>query len=551
MNTVTYRRALPLLLALLVTTSIRAGGEVNEALARLKRGVVRVEVDGAKSVGTGIVTGFDQRGLFILTAYHTVRQAQRIQVLFEDSTQALTAKLVANRVDRDNDFAVIQIAGPVSQARQESIPTLEYADASSFEAGTDGAFAKPIGALTAIGQNGRWQVMPLRLEALNLDGLPSRMSVAFEKPISSAKGASGGPLFGQTPSWRLLGMVIEETPKGLVVVKIPVILAALKGWGLPVNRLDPLAEQPAKPYLWVLTTKGLFTLDPQENLRVLRYKPLVNRDDAFTAPRRMATSLDGRFAIVINTQSNAQFGLVRVDVNGEVSWMLPGSFQAVSVSDSGRVFVLRGPPGGVSWIEELEAETGHRIIKGGPLGQAAVDMVVDEKRGWIWAAGAAITRLDLDLNPLWTDHPGRYTSIDFLASGNLVAIDRSSITSGRLLLLRASSNPRRIDVLATLNDRPRQVRSLRFGEGVGDVYVIGESNTVSRYNTQFTQALAAWPSSSAPDPHVALSIAGDGLVWLASANALVRCTRDGACDGPIRNIGSGEVVALSVSLPSP
>jgi S1-C subfamily serine protease len=82
-------------------------------LGRLRRSVVRVIADRGNHIGSGSIIKVEGREAYILTAYHVIQQdinndVSHVQVeLFTEDV--LEARISRNRIDRDNDLAILTV----------------------------------------------------------------------------------------------------------------------------------------------------------------------------------------------------------------------------------------------------------------------------------------------------------------------------------------------------------------------------------------------------------------------------------------------------------
>jgi hypothetical protein len=510
----------------MVVTIVQAATMPKEVADKLKRGVVRLEVQksagGSKSIGAGIVAGLDKESLFIATAFHTIADAKKISVRFANRTDSIEGTLV-NTVDRDLDIGVVSINR--NKLPDDLVKGLPVFNAIP-NAERVGGLAPGTPGLTVIGQNSPWEILSGGLEKVKLDNTllgQQRFSVVPDANSSSLKGVSGGPVFGPGPQWRLMGLAVGELPKSVVAVKIDAVMRLLQGDQIPVNRLDPLADQPDKPYLWVLTSKHVYTLDLRGQLRTLNYEPALGHDGRLAAPRVISADPTGAYAVIVNNKPASADGIVRINLAGDVAWRRPGNYRSVSISDGGRIFALRGPSGGNSSLEELDPESGKPIGKSSELGFEAADIVVDDRNNWVWAAGNQIAQFNLELGLIWNGHPGWYTSIDFGPSGDVVVLKRGN-DDGQVFTLEPKIHTIRAFGEAIVG--ARQIRVARSGRAKWDIYVVGDSPEIVQYNGQAVARRDRWRAINAPR-FVGSAVSGDGVVWLATSKSLLRCERGG------------------------
>jgi thiol-disulfide isomerase/thioredoxin len=192
----------------------------------LKRGVVKLVVQkDTEDTGAGTVVGVEEKLVFIVTAYHVVRDARRIEVVFYDQPYRTYGGQLHKRHHEALDLAVVLV--DVGEARRipAGLPTLAAGDVGQLREGD---------RLSSIGHplDLEWQVSTNSLDrARDPD---DRAKFRFTK-TSLARGSSGGPVFNEQGG--LIGMVSTLHPLHAIGVKIDAVLSELREWRIPTTNL--------------------------------------------------------------------------------------------------------------------------------------------------------------------------------------------------------------------------------------------------------------------------------------------------------------------------
>jgi Trypsin-like peptidase domain len=220
-----FRCVLTVLVAVSVSHAPAWGADPEEQ-AKNMLVLIESEINGEQHFGAGMIFAHNADRLYIATANHVVRQglqaADRVRLRLRFLPgETVEAKLLEN-VDRDLDLAVIAVVG----VKGKGIPTSELnfdllADTSSLQPGMD---------VSSVGYPGRraWYTsqLPQRLSEIGSSAI--RFEATWIEP-----GLSGGGLFD--PSWRLIGMVVSDSPPVGMAIPASQIHARLRQWGYPVD----------------------------------------------------------------------------------------------------------------------------------------------------------------------------------------------------------------------------------------------------------------------------------------------------------------------------
>jgi len=191
--------------------------------------LVAVQFDGSANLsggGTGLVFAATPEHLYVVTAAHVVRaqghSASDIGLQFGEGRPLVRARL--GQFDADLDMAVLI----VDQPRKAGL-TIDNLPFDRLAAG-------------APRRGDQVFMMGRRGERLSINVTPDRVSSVSDRTIAIetnfiVKGFSGGALFGDR--WQLLGMIVSDDPPEGTARPMPVILAKLKAWGLPIDLRAP------------------------------------------------------------------------------------------------------------------------------------------------------------------------------------------------------------------------------------------------------------------------------------------------------------------------
>ena len=193
----------------------------------LKKGVVKIIVkkaDNLQDTGAGIVVGIDKNTAFVLTAYHVIENAQKIQVVFFDKQHIKFAGNGFEKFNEDLDMAIV-IVGPVEgRELPDDFPNINLSDISQLKKGDK---------ISAIGH-------PLNFEWLASDNTIAKVSDPDDSRMfrftkaAIERGNSGGPVFKKKD---LIGMVLKYDSLHANAVKIDPVLHLLDEWRIQTNKL--------------------------------------------------------------------------------------------------------------------------------------------------------------------------------------------------------------------------------------------------------------------------------------------------------------------------
>lgn len=207
------------------------------ALTTLKKGVVKItayDSRGREMKGAGIVIGQGIDSLYILTAFHVVNGANRIEALFfqADSNTSPSQPIktygpflgrTIKMDSRDLDVGVLSVQCKPTNPLRKRIPRLMKGNSYQL---------KPQALVTCVGHplNKAWQTPKEEVLALSHNADFRKLEIT---KIAVHMGNSGGPLFDDR--LRLIGMMIGMDANSAIAVKIDPVLHLLKSWGIPTN----------------------------------------------------------------------------------------------------------------------------------------------------------------------------------------------------------------------------------------------------------------------------------------------------------------------------
>ena len=188
------------------------------------------ELDGAETIGAGIVFGYGGDNLYIATANHVVRrgttQAEHLKVTLRSMPgEPLTARVLDHK-DLSLDLAVLEIRRVDALAIPiERLPFDQLGDARTLKRGD---FVRSIGY--ARGMPWHTNVAPDRIYEKQGD-------VFFFESNFIGAGQSGGALTNDRN--KLVAMVTSDYPPNGAAVSLQKIVAILKKWQFPVMLRPP------------------------------------------------------------------------------------------------------------------------------------------------------------------------------------------------------------------------------------------------------------------------------------------------------------------------
>jgi hypothetical protein len=203
-----------------------------QRLEVLKRGIVRVEVqeenDGqnlSQQAGTGIVVAASPERILILTAFHVVKTAKKINVVFyPDQSVRVPAMKLPNH-SGSLDLALLEVKPSNTYKLPTNIEPYHFLSNNGLQVG-----------LHLWSVNGDWIIVPNNLTRLSHDGDPQKFEYSN---VSVGEGFSGGPIFDDYQD--VIGMHDALIPDGAyaVAVKIDSALQVLEALGYSVPKASP------------------------------------------------------------------------------------------------------------------------------------------------------------------------------------------------------------------------------------------------------------------------------------------------------------------------
>ena len=234
---------------------------------KLKKGVVKIiveEADSVRSTGAGIVVGVDQSAAFVLTAYHVIEKAQKIQVVFYHKQYLKFAGIGFEKYDEDLDIAVVMVDLEQRREISDDLPEFNRSDISQINKRDK---------ISAIGH-------PLNLEWYASDNTIAKLSdqqdsrkFRFTK-TAIERGNSGGPVLKGNA---LIGMVLQYDSLHARAVYIDTALELLQEWRIPTNRVKNLEP----PYITVTGSarlKGSTRARAEENAIINAFQAAIIRE---------------------------------------------------------------------------------------------------------------------------------------------------------------------------------------------------------------------------------------------------------------------------------
>lgn len=221
MNRKTIARLSMMTLVLLSFYVFRVSAQVKGSAGNLNNCVVKITTP--DETGAGIVIGTRDGEIFILTAYHVVKDAQKIKVALFNKRYA-ESPADAIRSNLELDVAVIRISG------SDQFPTVQWRKDLRLRE-----------KVMIIGHpaDEDWQ---FALEQIvRLDSQDDSRKFLYSSPTVQ-KGFSGGPVFDENSA--LLGMALGHGASGLAIaVTSDSLVNLLENWGIPKSYLNAAGVQ--------------------------------------------------------------------------------------------------------------------------------------------------------------------------------------------------------------------------------------------------------------------------------------------------------------------
>jgi hypothetical protein len=211
--------------AAIIMNSCLVDAQAATGLDDLKNATVKINVyrnNQNLGEGAGVVVGRKDNYAFILTAYHVIKGADKLEVKFNQRKWETFIGKPHDQCNENLDIAVI-IVKLTSTELRESFPDLIRGDLSVVEE-TD--------AVTSIGHplGSEWQANKNSIQKLDYEGDHQKLTTTN---VGLKKGNSGGPVFNE--QLELIGIVTEIDAIRAVATKLESALESLKYWGIPYN----------------------------------------------------------------------------------------------------------------------------------------------------------------------------------------------------------------------------------------------------------------------------------------------------------------------------
>ena len=216
-------------LVFLSSYAVSVSAQVKGSAGKYNNCVVKIITP--NETGAGIVIGTKDGDIFILTAYHVVKDAHKIGV-------ALFAKRYAEspadaiKFNEDLDVAVIRIRS------NDQFPTIQWRKDLRLKE-----------KITIIGHPADLDWQFESEEIVRLESQDDSRKFLYSSP-AVRRGVSGGGVFDE--NWALLGMTLGRGPSGLAIaVTSNSLVNLLETWGIPRSYLtavqDPRIQSPYEP----------------------------------------------------------------------------------------------------------------------------------------------------------------------------------------------------------------------------------------------------------------------------------------------------------------
>ena len=254
-----------LLIALLFCLSIKLFSVrtlASDKLESFKNGVVKItSYQGSEQLneGAGLVVGKKFNRVFILTAHHLIKEADRVEIKFRTWAWEPFEGQTIERYHDTLDIGVIIVNLQSKNELNNSFPEL----AANYQ-------PEEFVSVTSIGhpagKEWRSTVKQNQIQSLSYEDEFEKLAIS---KISIGRGYSGGPLFDE--ELNLIGMITAIDPTEAVAVKIEPALHLLDSWGIPTNLVAATSQitpeessgRP-KPEPIIKPTISRFELSPQQ-----------------------------------------------------------------------------------------------------------------------------------------------------------------------------------------------------------------------------------------------------------------------------------------------
>lgn len=263
------KNTISILFSLLLFLSFQVNAQKVKDMAS---GVVKITTrsqDGnAGETGAGIIVGQNRDELFIVTAWHVLKDAESIQIQLPDFSWSTFPARMHTEFNFDLDMAVI-----IANVPPKVIEKIIKFRQSNF--GHLKADSKVASIGHPFGSDKSWEI----LQGKALDITYETNKIRFQGP-GIQSGFSGGALLETNKSrkTRLLGMIINTQQAGITVaVRVDEIISNLEKWRIPYDLIKPPVEPIPKASI-VLggTSLGTAALGYYFNDKAIYWKDLYN-----------------------------------------------------------------------------------------------------------------------------------------------------------------------------------------------------------------------------------------------------------------------------------
>jgi len=204
----------------------------SDSLEKASRLVVMIEgeLDGAPTLGAGVIFGVQDDRVYAATANHVVRrgsqEAKNLRVKFKKYPDTFVSAELLEHFDADLDLAVIRISDLGKKEMDLSDLDMNFLGKTDSVNRGDGVF--PIGYPNGV----PWGMPVVPDQIAQIVG----KGIAFQSAFISS-GHSGGGLVEE--SGTLIGVIVKDHPPFGLAVDIQEIVRVIQAWGYPVRLSKP------------------------------------------------------------------------------------------------------------------------------------------------------------------------------------------------------------------------------------------------------------------------------------------------------------------------
>jgi predicted AlkP superfamily pyrophosphatase or phosphodiesterase len=209
----------------------------------LSSAVVKLVADSSdkqsqQTAGAGVIIGFDQNSIVVLTALHVLQKHRSISVELCNNQAVPHEGKLFERFSEELDLAVVIVRGLSSSDIPSDLPKIGVRLNPPLEIGE---------MVNTVGHNGDddWKVVRGINRVIRLSRDDDDRFFKFSK-ISISGGNSGGPAFDEHDNF--VG-ILQDTDSEAIAIRISEILKLLEIWGVLTNNIQITG---AKPKLVVL-----------------------------------------------------------------------------------------------------------------------------------------------------------------------------------------------------------------------------------------------------------------------------------------------------------